>query len=167
MPEMLEGYAVKAHEIKASLPLIEVSGAKIKTYSLSLVDNPLQPSEVEALRSDLIERLEDTTPSLFSGLGFAVISRDFINCNMWGNYEPPRDYPSLPHPLLYVVHGSKNVAHRRLEKQQDITRAGSYCFWEQEILLHEGRALRAFLKSDRSEAELQKFLNSYFEGIVE
>jgi hypothetical protein len=130
----------------------------IKTYELFPLggkrNHVLYASSTEMIADRIIE---GNVPRM-SGMGFAVISDEAINLNIWGD-----DNPSIVHPTIYVPH-RKSDGEYRFEKQQDISRLGAYCVWEARILGHEAEAWLTFLRSPQNDVALNVYLKNRIKG---
>ena len=153
-------YIARQHHIVPSMLLHPDLDCHIKTYELFPVGTPVNPILITDSLDMIAEKFLSGSVSRRSGVGFAIISDDLININIWGS-----ETPSLIHQTPYTSRERSN-GHFVFQRQQDISQLGSYCIWESKILAHEAGAWLEYLRSPKTPADLTSYLDKKLSDIL-
>jgi len=153
------------HVPKASFPgpLLTVGTSRLKWYDIARTDTPVPP----AVRADAIACLtrdiQNGTLGFDREVAFAVLHRcgagnDFYflaTCTWRGSNELWESVYYRDKTMNAFAPFVQNGPHR-----------GTYCVWEMGPVIHEQKEWVRFLKSPRTERDLDAYLASSFEGEV-
>jgi len=141
---------------------ITLGHSELKWYDLAPQDSPV-PVEIKSLaHSFLVDEYTLANLSEMGDLGFVIFHRcgeDFfyLLVQSWRNENE----------LWESIYAKKSSI------QEDFVAfppAGqhnaAFCVWELEAVLHEQKAWRTFLRSDRDAAARDNYLNDRFEGLA-
>ncbi len=144
--------------------------ARLKLYTLMPRDeHDLSDSALEVLAESIVNEISSKRIDPLEGLGFAIVSPEIVNVNFWGG-----NYPSLLHPNIYTfdnkdlddaVVGIKKPSFEL--HRASVGQIGAYCCWEGVVVGHESRAWIDFLASSREEFDRERYLDNFFEGVIE
>ncbi|MFH1211027.1 MAG: hypothetical protein V1645_03860 [archaeon] len=91
------------------------------------------------------------------GLGFAILSHDTLNVDVWDKKDP--------HVLRNTLYGFKTFRGKiRNFEQLDLDDSGSFCIWELGIVNHEKEAWKRYLASSKADADKAAYLSSLING---
>ena len=141
---------------------IALGSSELKWYDLAPNDAPV-PAEIKSLaRGFLVDEYTLANLSELGDLGFVILHRCgadfyFLLVQSWRNENE----------LWETVYAKKSSAHEAFvsfprSRQHNPT----FCVWELEAVLHEQKAWRTFLRSERDAAAQYNYLNDSFEGVA-
>ncbi len=93
-----------------------------------------------------------------SGMGFTILSPEFLNITIWGE-----EFPIVSKNEVYSFEKEDLSDSRRL----DLNNKGAYCSFEGTIFGHESLLWIKYLKSSMKEKDKQDYFNSFLETILE
>jgi len=133
--------------------LVTCDHLEMKFYSM-LLENQARSSwdNVNAktfLRSEVARK---HIPA-FSGLGFAILSRDMLNAGVWDGIV-----------LKNQIYGFKQDDFFATVRPMEIKDVGSFCVWELGIVQHERNAWIKYLMSKRTGEDKTNYIGSFIEG---
>lgn len=152
-----EGYKPKSRTVRPYGPAYEEGIAAVKIYSmLPESSKPFTDSEMSLARYFICEELRSGRVEPKIGLGFAVLSEDVLNINLWGG-----EFPSLLNPNIYTWKTSTCNWGRG-----EIASDGAYCAWEGELVGYESRLWREYMLSGRRAADKKWYLENSYSGEI-
>lgn len=141
---------------------ITLGGSELKWYDLASKDKPV-PNEIEKLSRDhLADEYALGNFSELGDLGFVILHRCgedfyFLLVQSWRNENE----------LWETIYAKKSAAQEHFVRFPPTRQHnGTFCVWELEAVLHEQKAWRNFLRSDRDEAAIEGYLNNKYEGVA-
>lgn len=156
-----EGYVPRDRIVKPCEPVYHGGKAAVKMYSMLCEKSPrLTNSQINVVRNFVRNELKSDKIDPKIGLGFAILSEDILNINMWGG-----EFPSLINPNIYSINESaysiKDFEH------QDVVSVGSYCAWEGALVGHESRVWREYMLSGRTNGDKLLYLKNLYSGKIQ
>jgi len=141
---------------------ITLGTSELKWYDLASKHSPV-PAEIKShARGFLVDEYALGNLSELGDLGFVILHRCgadfyFLLVQSWRNENE----------LWETIYAKRSSAHDEFEsfpatRQHNET----FCVWELEAVMHEQKAWRTFLRSDRDAAARDNYLNYRFEGIA-
>ena len=141
---------------------ITLGSSELKCYDLAPKHAPVPPEIKSLALSFLADEFALGNLSELGDLGFVILHRCgedfyFLLVQSWRNENE----------LWETVYAKRSSAHEEFEsfpvaRQHKET----FCVWELEAVMHEQKAWRTFLRSDRDEAARDNYVNDRFEGLA-
>jgi len=141
---------------------ITLGTSELKWYDLAPKHSPVPAGIKSYARGYLVDEYALGNLSELGDLGFVILHRCgadfyFLLVQSWRNENE----------LWETIYAKRSSAHDEFEsfpatRQHNET----FCVWELEAVMHEQKAWRTFLRSDRDAAARDNYLNDRFEGIA-
>jgi len=141
---------------------ITLGATQLKWYDLAPKDSPVQREIKSLALRYLADEFALGNLSKLGDLGFVILHRCgedfyFLLVQSWRNENE----------LWETVYAKKSAAHQDFERfPRSLDHTETFCVWELEAVLHEQKAWRTFLRSDRDAAARDNYLNDRLEGIA-
>jgi hypothetical protein len=150
-------------KVSSAGPLLSVGTSRLKWYDVARADTPVPMAVRESAKARLVADIENGTLGFDREVGFAILHRcgagnDFYflaPCTWRGSNELWESVYYRDATMTVFAPFPQNTMHK-----------GTYCVWELGPVIHEQRAWVRFLQSARTQADLQAYLASTFEGAV-
>jgi len=120
----------------------------------------LQPDRYKEIEDNIAEKVLDRKIKPLLGLGFLIISDGIVNNCIWGG-----EFPFLLNQNVYSFSPKAKTGNLNLEKLS-LAKSGTFCCWEGEIVGFESNAWRQYLNSPQKYSDMDKYLGTKFEGII-
>ena len=92
------------------------------------------------------------------GLGFAILSADMLNVNVWAHAD---DVPVVLKNYLYEFEDNIEDA-----LPVDLRKEAAYCIWELKVVNYEREEFMKFLKSKKTREDADRYSSSRIEGAL-
>ncbi len=159
-----------AHEprIVTLVGLVTSPNLVLKMYQMAKKE-PMNWDAMVDSKKFLTKEIENGNIESFTGLGFAILSEDMLNVARWDT-----EYPIV---LKNQIYGYTNHSRIDLEclgydnmfesaELLDTKEVGSFCIWELSIVNYERNAWEEYLRSDKTRARKEEYLESTLEGVL-
>ena len=144
-------------------PVLIAGSSRLKWYDVARHDTPVPNSIREKARNFIASEAAGGTLELDRDVGFAVLHRCgagndfyFLPVCTWRNSNEMWE-------SVYYKDASSNTFAPFVQSGRH---RGTLCVWELGPVIHEQKAWVRFLRSPRSEADLNAYLGSTYEGEV-
>jgi len=138
--------------------LVECPEAILKMYAMSDDGHAMDRDLVGESMSYIQKLLSPNTPGAlnpFSGLGFAILSHEYLNVARWDLEDPV-----LLHNQPYSFGKERPCVFSPLENMDD----GAFCAWELGVADVEKRAWLNYLRSRGTKKDKRVYLSTYEQG---
>ncbi len=146
------------HEQRLVRPrgLIKAPSLFLKFYEMYIEGQSFDEREIKATKEILLADIIRGEIKPYIGIGFAILSKGFLNIARWDS-----DCPTVLRNDLYTY--QQTIIDCKHDNIQD---SGAFCAWELGVVDFEARAWKRYLKSEREEIDKKIYLNAIMEGRI-
>lgn len=139
---------------RTSIPIgvLYYSKTALKVYHMKRKLEPMPEHICESLDNFLKSEIDSGGLETAQGIGFAILSQGFLSINMWGR-------GNVLFTQTYTIEQDSQKLNR-----EPLEKTGVACTWEAQIMNFEYALWHEYLKSDMSDQDKVKYLESYIAG---
>ena len=141
---------------------VSLGPTELKWYDLAPESSPV-PEEIRKLaRNHVLDEYALGNLSELGDVGFVILHRCgedfyFLLVQSWRNENE----------LWETIYAKKSANHVQFVAVPPRRHHnGTFCVWELEAVVHEQKAWRTFLRSNRDEVAHERYLNDKYEGVA-